>query len=106
MTAQSLSSQSLPARSTGDPSSLRLAFLYLRRNRQLAIGLAILIFFILFSTIGMLLVDKMPPMRSARRPARRLRVPISLARTDKGATCLRLPSLASGKPYASVLSPV
>ncbi len=58
MTAQSVSSQSLPARKTGDPSSLRLTFLYLRRNRQLAIGLAILIFFILFALIGSFYVNK------------------------------------------------
>lgn len=58
MTAQSVSTQALPAPKTSDPSSLRLVFLYLRRNRQLALGLGILLFFILFASAGSFYVKK------------------------------------------------
>ncbi len=59
MTVQSVSTQSLPLPArNGEVSGLRNALRYLRRNRQLAIGLGILVFLILFSGIGFFLVDK------------------------------------------------
>ena len=57
MTVQSLSTQSLPSKS-GEISGLRTALRYLRRNRQLAIGLSILVFFIVFALVGSFFVDK------------------------------------------------
>lgn len=57
MTAQSLSTPALPT-SSGEPSSFRILLRYLRRNPQLAIGLGILIFFVLFAGIGSFYVKK------------------------------------------------
>jgi peptide/nickel transport system permease protein len=39
------------------PSRLRLAFRYLRRNKSLLIGLLILLGLVLFTVIGLLTVD-------------------------------------------------
>jgi len=55
-TLQPFASRNEPAPRANE-RGLRTAFLYLRRNRQLAIGLSILLFFILFSLIGRFFVD-------------------------------------------------
>ncbi|MFN8494601.1 MAG: ABC transporter permease [Caldilineaceae bacterium] len=57
MTAQSISTRSLPT-SSGEVSGLRLTLRYIRRNRPLMIGLSVLIFFILFAVMGSFYVKK------------------------------------------------